>query len=712
MFGSDWLQIAAVLLSSKGRSASVAVDDSSPAPFASSGVVNRSFRSVSNQIEEDAVNGLLVDLLTPMAEERRARVQPVQEDGGDKRQDPAPLAAEPPCPEPASKVEQDDSDSGVSDSSDSEKEESFFPDNLASPKLGRSSGRSGTSAAALLRQLKPPPATLQPQESVLSWRDYLRAECPVCQELSENGGGKDSSVCAPCGAFVCKSCVLVFKQKDQKLFVRVCRRCRSKVPADGEMVCGACCVVVLGPGEETRTCTECNRSTCFNCCRLYTLKSLGESEPRAVCIACVSEVQTKLSAYPRNLNLSAVASQQQSPPAQPPDLERKSSGGSFWKSLKSPRRTSDHQLSGSPSSSSLSSTSSSPRRPGLGGKKTTTPRKSLGARDSAPFPGVKLHTQVVGRTSGTASDVPESIAVRKQSRPPPITKVTFGSDSSLPPAAPARVGLVMVDVEGDVAAGKLGLQRGQYVRWIEDRGNGWAFGCLEVNGQEKRGLFRSDCVSYDQPSVASVGSEDSAAAKYPVGSLVRAMVGLYWTECEVTREGSAQLPYEVRTLDASKTVIQVGESDLMPPLRPALDAVDPQQRKTPREETGAIQKVVEPDEAAVLDSLKNRVMQMQLQRVGSASSSEKLLNASGNVSVSSPSLLSPVDSVVELVTSPEASRIEGSFVEEESERSVLHRLGKSLIAAVRENNVGQVLKVGCLIANARTLTFCFGLDVG
>jgi hypothetical protein len=58
--------VAAVLLQSKGRSASVAHEE---APAVGS-VANRLQRSISNQIEEDAVNGLLNDLLSPMVEER------------------------------------------------------------------------------------------------------------------------------------------------------------------------------------------------------------------------------------------------------------------------------------------------------------------------------------------------------------------------------------------------------------------------------------------------------------------------------------------------------------------------------------------------------------------------------------------------------------------------------------------------------------------
>lgn len=176
-----------MLLRSKGRSASVSVDEERASP-----IINRGFRSVSNQIEEDAVNGLLVDLLSPMAENRRATTSlPVH-----------------------SAESRSDSDSGVSDSSDSEgeEEETFFPDNVGSPMLGsRKSGASAKappSASDLLSQLKgvaPPPAKLETQASVLSWREYLQSECPVCQELIAASGDKAKVERNPPKVFVSSS---------------------------------------------------------------------------------------------------------------------------------------------------------------------------------------------------------------------------------------------------------------------------------------------------------------------------------------------------------------------------------------------------------------------------------------------------------------------------------------------------------------------------
>jgi hypothetical protein len=523
-------KIAAVLLQSKGRSASVAGDER-----ANETIINRHTRSVSNQIEEDAVNGLLVDLLSPMVEDRRnmSRSGTLSE----TRTSVAHAVSD--------KRDGDSDDSGVSDSSEEGdgKEDLFFPDNLSSPKLGRTSSSDALSAAELLRRQggvrKPPPSVLESQASVLSWRDYLIAECPVCEELKTDSktGANGTSVCAPCGARVCKSCVLIFKRSGAQTFVRVCRKCRDKVPVDGEMVCGVCCSKVLG--KDTRCCTECDRHTCVDCCRLFVLKTLGETEPRAVCIACVSEVQAKLSAYPRmSLGLAASSS-----PA-PEHLERKSSG-TFWKALKSPRKS--QEIISPRKTLDLSSSAGSVTSPlkRSSSKKFVALRKSGLARD-APFPGVKLHFEMGAfpgvRGIGDASlpEVPESIAARKTSRPPPLNKVTFADIGK-----PERVGLVQFDFFGEESAGHICLSKGQAVHVYEERRDGWGIGSV-FEFPQKRGLFRLENVTFDPVLVAAAAAQsggltnregerspEAEVAKYRTGSFVRSLVGTQWTECEV-----------------------------------------------------------------------------------------------------------------------------------------------------------------------------------
>ncbi len=696
-----------MLLSSKGRSASVSVDDAESSSFSSSVVIaNRSFRSVSNQIEEDAVNGLLEDLLSPMAEERRARA-PVSSSTNlpDVTQTAAAAASAPTTRTSKLVSNNDDSDSGVSDSTDDEEDGSFFPDNVGSPKLGRSSSSSTLSAASLLQQLRPnspPPAKLEPQVSVLSWRDYLKVECPVCEELRlvgvDHGKIAGVSICAPCGAPVCKSCVLVFKQKGEQLFVRVCRKCRSKVPADGEMICGACCTAVLGSDDETRCCTECHRRTCFSCCRLYCLTSLGETEPRAVCSACVSEVQAKLSSYPRKLDLSSMT-------APPPELERKSSG-SFWKALKSPRR--ETNAINTPASPPPSSPVSSSPRKGVV-KKGLSARKGLaGARDSVPFPGVKLHVSADAfpgvRSSNSVQAVPESIAVRKMSRPVPLSKVSFAASAE---DLTTRVALVTQSFEGVVSSGQLSLVQGQAVRVHEEKGDGWAVGSFFAD-PSKRGLFPIDCVTFDAAAIEAAAQQSEREArveipKFAVGTLVRAMVGPSWTECEVV---SAGRPYAVRALDG--TVLHVDEADLVPSVhlfekqskqrqqqqeeqqqqqhqqqqqeqqqqQQQQQQQEQQHQQQQQQEQQQQQQNLEAAEAEVLDSLKNRVLKMQQERVGSFTNLD-------------PVYASPLpqnETEAEITASAEVE------FEEKSTQSAQHRFGKALVAAVRDKDIGQALK--------------------
>ena len=204
-------------------------------------VVTRGFRAISNQIEEDAVNGLLKDLLRPISQKDLSPPQPPVSEG-----------------------------EGVSDSGD-ESDEMFFADvPPESPKK------------------KEPPVKLLTQPSELSWIDYLRQECPVCAE----GNGV---ACGPCGNRVCGSCVRVFRRNDETLLVRVCRRCRPLVPVDGLEVCPACCV-----GDLSIECSECRRQLCGACVSSYLLQSLGESEARSICSSCVEAVQRQLATLREN----------------------------------------------------------------------------------------------------------------------------------------------------------------------------------------------------------------------------------------------------------------------------------------------------------------------------------------------------------------------------------------------------------------------------
>ena len=429
-------------------------------------------RSVSNQIEEDAVNGLLNDLLTPMAEERH-RTSTASAPAAFATPPAVAAVAKPAVGgspvvarrlDPPKAPGDDSSDSGVSDSSDSaeegesersKRESSFFPDSLGSPKLGRPPQPASS-------PLAPPPATLEPQTSVLSWLDYLRTVCPVCEEMRDRDSG--GSLCGPCGQRVCPSCVLVFKQRGVQAYVRVCRKCRPRVPLDGEMICGACCKASLEErGAETRECTECKRRTCRGCCKLYVLRTLGESEPRAVCSACVTQVQMKLSSYPKERAAAAKSSVVPAATASgagaaaggasnsprsgsvPPPVERNNSG-TFWKSLVSPRRGTDTSPpapaspanAAAPPAASPPSASPPPKRIGKASSKVQIQRR--GRTDDAPFPGVKLHTAsdvLTGRAAALRSgEIPDSL-VRRAAHAK--SKVTF---NDVPVVIPRCVQLI------------------------------------------------------------------------------------------------------------------------------------------------------------------------------------------------------------------------------------------------------------------------------
>jgi hypothetical protein len=184
-------------------------------------------------------------------------------------------------------------DSGVSDSDTSDEDsEPFFSDNSSVAEYARPNPPSFTPEPPADEKRK----ELVHQVSVLSWMDFLRSECPVCDELkSENATSSD--MCGPCKAPVCRSCVIIFKQPNEDLFVKLCRKCRKTAPEEREVVCPVCRKKHLQL-DEVVVCTECERGTCEDCSDEYMLKSLGEVHPRVICDSCCEEVKKQLSKHP------------------------------------------------------------------------------------------------------------------------------------------------------------------------------------------------------------------------------------------------------------------------------------------------------------------------------------------------------------------------------------------------------------------------------
>ncbi len=750
------------MLQSKGRHASVSAEEAPAVGWPA----NRMQRSISNQIEEDAVNGLLSDLLSPMVEDRHraSTASKAAAAAAAAATAAAAAAAAPAAPVPAAPVKSDDgndSDSGVSDSSDSEQEtaardSAFFPDAIGSPRLGRPS-------QPPFSPKSPPPAVLEPQASTLSWLDYLRQVCPACEELKaeRDAAAPGTSVCGPCGERVCASCVLIFKQSGAHAFVRVCRKCRSKVPADGEMICGACCKVPIDAnGSETRECTQCKRRTCFGCSKLYVLRSLGEAEPRAVCSACVLQLQLKLSSYPKERAVVAKSSVSHSSSpslaaaaaspvnsvsprnSSPPAATERSNSGTFWKSLVSPRRGTDPpppQTGGSsPGAASSPSGSSPPPRRVLG--KQTSQNKILLRRgtaskpNDAPFPGVKLHTAVDSRAQNLREmgEIPESVAHRPVAARAKVTfnevPVVVGAASSPVPAAvpvaavaaispsagPAapETGMVLFDFAGDAGAGQIDLKCGRAVRVYERRENGWALGSTGVS--EAKGLFPLENVTFDPVLLAAAaamsGTQEEPTenyrgsvlemAKFPTGSFVRAMVGGQWTECEVLREGSSRFPYRLRTVDIAKAVIQVDESGIRPTLRRTVSNPDfkgdrLQRRGTEgaKDDSAVPSKATDDADSEILDSLKARVLLMQQQRVHSLTQRPVMTDLSA-----SATSLPAAEFVVEelqMEIGEEVSDVPPASpgpVASPAAAPTASKLGKQLVQAVRDKDVGRVLQ--------------------
>ena len=403
--------------------------------------------SDSNQIEEDAVNGLLADLMSPIVSAQNDSLpQETPENASVAVSQPSPKSSPkvahqlPPPKTKKAAPEGDSSDEGVSDSSEEtaapktaattealkrmsdrvrrdlndSDEETFFPDEMASPQIRKKHVIADEPAAQPKKEKAPPPAELTQQVSQLSWIDYLRQECPVCAEMREADSG--GTQCGPCGKRVCNSCVQVFRQEGPGLYVRVCPRCRDIVPEDGVEVCGGCTKTPLD--DSSQQCSECRRLMCGACVNKYVLRSLGETEPRNICTACVGAVQLSLSALQNTRGdssakpassprINAAASPRAGISASPRRLDKSKSEGSFWR-MRSPRRSEE------PASRHR-------RRPSLGKSKTSSIIQKRNTPTSEPFPGVKLYEE-----NTDSKSVPETIA-RRGSRPTPVAPY-FGAE--------------------------------------------------------------------------------------------------------------------------------------------------------------------------------------------------------------------------------------------------------------------------------------------
>ncbi len=56
------------------------------------------------------------------------------------------------------------------------------------------------------------------------------------------------------------------------------------------------CTLPFSTVRLERACLECETLNCHFCCALYRLNTLGEREPRALCVECLPVVQRKLAA--------------------------------------------------------------------------------------------------------------------------------------------------------------------------------------------------------------------------------------------------------------------------------------------------------------------------------------------------------------------------------------------------------------------------------